>query len=61
MSMILTARALQIKTGNPLRKLVLVKLADNANDQGNHGRLCRTLLSSVKYLNAQCRTTSMPW
>ncbi|MBE8614898.1 primosomal protein I, partial [Morganella morganii] len=34
MSMILTARALQIKTGNPLRKLVLVKLADNANDQG---------------------------
>lgn len=47
MSMILTARALQIKTGNPLRKLVLVKLADNANDQGE-------AWPSVSYIAEQC-------
>ena len=47
MSMILTARALQIKTGNPLRKLVLVKLADNANDQGESW-------PSVTYIAEQC-------
>lgn len=47
MSMILTARALQIKTGNPLRKLVLVKLADNANDQGE-------AWPSVAYIAEQC-------
>ncbi|HDS5616328.1 TPA: helix-turn-helix domain-containing protein, partial [Morganella morganii subsp. morganii] len=47
MSMILTARALQIKTGNPLRKLVLVKLADNANDQGESW-------PSVPYIAEQC-------
>ena len=34
MSMILAAQALKIKVGNPTRKLVLVKLADNANDDG---------------------------
>lgn len=34
MSMMLMARAMAIKTGNPLRKLVLIKLADNANDSG---------------------------
>lgn len=34
MSMTLMARAMAIKTGNPLRKLVLIKLADNANDSG---------------------------
>lgn len=34
MSMTLTARAMSIKTGNPIRKLVLIKLADNANDNG---------------------------
>lgn len=28
------ARAMAIKTGNPIRKLVLIKLADNANDNG---------------------------
>ena len=28
------AKAMGIKVGNPLRKLVLIKLADNANDQG---------------------------
>ena len=34
MSMILMAKAMQTKVGNPLRKLVLIKLADNANDKG---------------------------
>ncbi|MGK8935272.1 helix-turn-helix domain-containing protein [Pluralibacter gergoviae] len=34
MSMTLMAKALAIKTGNPIRKLVLIKLADNANDHG---------------------------
>ena len=28
------AKAMNIKVGNPLRKLVLIKLADNANDKG---------------------------
>lgn len=28
------AKAMSIKVGNPLRKLVLIKLADNANDNG---------------------------
>ncbi|EPS9346017.1 helix-turn-helix domain-containing protein, partial [Salmonella enterica subsp. enterica serovar Montevideo] len=30
MSMNLMAKAMNIKVGNPLRKLVLIKLADNA-------------------------------
>ncbi len=34
MSMILMAKAMSIKVGNPTRKLVLLKLADNANDSG---------------------------
>ncbi|ELY6201178.1 helix-turn-helix domain-containing protein [Cronobacter sakazakii] len=34
MSMNLMAKAMGIRVGNPLRKLVLIKLADNANDQG---------------------------
>ncbi|EOG5398056.1 helix-turn-helix domain-containing protein [Cronobacter turicensis] len=34
MSMNLMAKAMAISVGNPLRKLVLIKLADNANDQG---------------------------
>ncbi|EAA2525056.1 helix-turn-helix domain-containing protein [Salmonella enterica subsp. enterica] len=34
MSMTLMARVMAIKTGNPIRKLVLIKLADNANDNG---------------------------
>jgi DNA-binding transcriptional ArsR family regulator len=34
MSMNLMAKAMGIKVGNPLRKLVLIKLADNANDKG---------------------------
>lgn len=34
MSMMLMAKAMSIKVGNPTRKLVLLKLADNANDNG---------------------------
>lgn len=34
MSMELMVKAMKVKVGNPLRKLVLMKLADNANDQG---------------------------
>ncbi len=34
MSMELMVKAMRLKVGNPLRKLVLLKLADNANDQG---------------------------
>lgn len=34
MSMLLMVKAMQIKVGNPLRKLVLIKLADNASDSG---------------------------
>lgn len=34
MSLRLMAQAMSIKVGNPLRKLVLIKLADNANDDG---------------------------
>ncbi|MDG6230279.1 helix-turn-helix domain-containing protein [Glaesserella parasuis] len=47
MSMLLTAKALHLKVGNPLRKLVLVKLADNANDDG----VC---FPSVKYIADAC-------
>ncbi|MFQ3396147.1 helix-turn-helix domain-containing protein [Enterobacter mori] len=34
MSMELMVKAMNVKVGNPLRKLVLLKLADNASDQG---------------------------
>ncbi len=34
MSMLLMVKAMKTKVGNPLRKLVLIKLADNANDNG---------------------------
>ncbi|MDI1390068.1 KilA-N domain-containing protein, partial [Escherichia coli] len=30
----LMVKAMKIRVGNPLRKLVLIKLADNASDQG---------------------------
>lgn len=36
MSMLLMAKAMSIKVGNPLRKLVLIKLADNASDTGEY-------------------------
>ena len=43
MSLILMAQTLKLKVGNPLRKLVLLKLADNANDNGecwpSHGNI----------------------
>lgn len=41
------AKAMSIKVGNPLRKLVLIKLADNANDQGE-------CWPSVPYIAEQC-------
>ena len=34
MSMLLMVKAMQMKIGSPARKLVLIKLADNANDKG---------------------------
>lgn len=34
MSMLLMVQAMNTKVGNPLRKLVLIKLADNSNDKG---------------------------
>ncbi len=34
MSFVMMAKAMKIKTGNPTRKLILLKLADNANDDG---------------------------
>ena len=34
MSMELMVKAMKIRVGNPLRKLVLIKLADNASDRG---------------------------
>ncbi|WP_250318708.1 helix-turn-helix domain-containing protein [Rosenbergiella gaditana] len=43
MSMILMATAMKIKVGNPLRKLVLIKLADNANDDG----ICWPSISNI--------------
>jgi hypothetical protein len=43
-------KALGVKTGNSTRKLVLVKLADNANDDG----IC---WPSYKYIADQCETS----
>ena len=34
MSMALMAKVMGMKVGNPLKKLVLIKLADNASDSG---------------------------
>lgn len=47
MSMFLMVKAMQTKVGNPLRKLVLIKLADNANDQGE-------CWPSYQYIADQC-------
>ena len=47
MSMELMVRAMKAKVGNPLRKLVLIKLADNASDQGE-------CWPSVPYIAEQC-------
>ncbi|MGF6148995.1 Uncharacterised protein [Kingella potus] len=43
MSMSLTAKAMSLKVGNAIRKLVLLKLADQANDRGE----CRPSYASV--------------
>ncbi|UCQ36415.1 helix-turn-helix domain-containing protein [Edwardsiella piscicida] len=55
MSMLLMVKAMSIKVGNPLRKLVLIKLADNASDNGecwpsyqHIAEHCETSRSSVK-------------
>ncbi|EGY28318.1 DNA replication protein gp18, partial [Candidatus Regiella insecticola 5.15] len=50
MSMKLMAQAMKIKVGNPIRKLILLKLADNANDQGE-------CWPSVPYIAHQCEIT----
>lgn len=47
MSMLLMVKAMQCKIGNPARKLVLLKLADNANDNG----VC---FPSYQYIADQC-------
>ena len=47
MSMALMVKAMSIKVGNPLRKLVLIKLADNANDIGE-------CWPSISYIADQC-------
>jgi DNA-binding Lrp family transcriptional regulator len=47
MSMLLMVEAMKLKVGNPLRKLVLIKLADNANDKGE-------CFPSVAYIAEQC-------
>ena len=47
MSMELMVKAMKTKVGNPLRKLVLLKLADNANDQGE-------CWPSYQYIADQC-------
>ena len=47
MSMELMVKAMKTRVGNPLRKLVLLKLADNANDQGE-------CWPSYQYIADQC-------
>ena len=47
MSMELMVKAMKTKVGNPLRKLVLLKLADNASDQGE-------CWPSYQYIADQC-------
>lgn len=47
MSMELMVKAMNLKVGNPLRKLVLIKLADNANDKGE-------CWPSYKHISEQC-------
>ncbi|KFA58932.1 hypothetical protein A9G48_00555 [Gilliamella sp. wkB18] len=47
MSMLLMVEAMKLKVGNPLRKLVLIKLADNANDKGE-------CFPSIAYIADQC-------
>lgn len=44
------AKAMEMKVGNPLRKLILLKLADNANDKGE-------CWPSYKHIADQCETS----
>ncbi len=53
MSMMLTAKAMGLKVGNPIRKLVLLKLADQANDKGE----CWPSYASIAKA-AECSRTS---
>ncbi|MFQ1046948.1 helix-turn-helix domain-containing protein [Avibacterium paragallinarum] len=50
MSLLLMAKAMQCKVGNATRKLVLLKLADNANDNG----VC---FPSYQHIADQCEIT----
>ncbi len=50
MSMKLMAGAMEIKVGNPIRKLVLLKLCDNANDKGE-------CWPSFQYIAEQCEVS----
>ena len=51
MSMRLTADAMEVRVGNPLRKLVLLKLCDNANDKGQ-------CWPSMQYVADQCEIST---
>ncbi|WKD51103.1 helix-turn-helix domain-containing protein [Microbulbifer spongiae] len=53
MSMELMAKAMKLKVGNPLRTLVLLELAHNANDQGE----CRL---SYQHIADQCEMSRRP-
>lgn len=51
MSMELMVKAMKIRVGNPLRKLVLIKLADNAAIRGSAGPATSILLTSARLAN----------
>ncbi|PHM23280.1 helix-turn-helix domain-containing protein [Xenorhabdus budapestensis] len=63
MSMILMAKAMQIKVGSTARKMVLIKLADNANDKGecfpsyqhiaDQSEMSRT--TAINHIKALCK------
>ena len=55
MSMALMAKAMGIKVGNPLRKLVLIKLADNASDNGECWPSVNTIAGDIKLSPATVR------
>jgi hypothetical protein len=53
------AKAMAIKTGNPIRKLVLIKLADNANDSGECWPSYKHIADHCECSKAQFVTISM--
>ena len=53
MSMELMVKAMKVKVGNPLRKLVLLKLADNASDHGE-------CWPSYQHIADQCEISESP-